>query len=156
MPLPSARAALLVVAAALAACAAPASAPSPVGDDGRAARITALLLESAEEWNRGSLDGFLLPYLDSPATTFVGSSGLVRGKEAIRAQYGGSWFRGGQPAGTLAFRDVEVRPLGPAHALAVGRWSVTNRASGAQQSGTFSLVLERTPEGWRIVHDHSS
>src|SRR5690349_15443043 len=120
-------------------------------DDARA--VTAVLQASTEEWNRGSLDGFLVPYHD--AATFVGRGGLVRGKPAIREMYASSYWRTGRPTGTLAFRDVDVRMLGDDHALAVGRYVVSEggRETG---SGLFSLTLQRTPAGWRIVHDHSS
>lgn len=148
-----ARAAALLLLA-LSACAPPPSLnPTPASDD--AARIVAMLEESTNEWNRGSLEGFLVPYADE--STFVGSTGLVRGKAAIAEKYRSSYFRAGAPEGTLAFRDVEVRALGPDHALAVGRYVVRERASGRETAtGLFSLVLRRTPEGWRIVHDHSS
>lgn len=131
-------------------------AAAPVADD-REAQITALLQASADDWNRGDLNGFLVPYAEGAATTFVGSSGLVRGKEAIREVYATSYWATGTPRGTLAFEAIEVRPLGPEHALAVGRYRVTPRdAGGSPAQGIFSLVLARTSEGWRIVHDHSS
>lgn len=143
--------------AALAACAGTASAPTVAPSGSPQAEITALLQASTDEWNRGSLEGFLVPYLDAPGTTFVGSKGLLRGKAAIADQYRSSWFSGGVPKERLSFRDIEVRPLGPGHALAVGRWVVNDRATGAETgAGFFSLTLQRTPEGWRIVHDHSS
>lgn len=146
----------LATAVALAGCSAKVrSVPSPASV---AADITAELQASTDEWNRGNLDGFLVPYSDDAGTTFVGSSGLVRGKAAIRQKYVASWFHpGGALPGNLSFRDIEVRPLGPDHALAVGRWIVSDRTSGQQTSaGIFSLVFERTPQGWRIIHDHSS
>lgn len=139
---------LLAYAAALAlAACAPArveTGPAP-GEEGR--RIVQMLEESTAEWNRGSLDGFLVPYADGAEVTFVGSTGLVRGKAAIRDKYQSSYFRTGAPAGMLAFRDVEVRMLGADDALAVGRYVVTDRASGQQTAtGIFSLVLRRTGE----------
>ncbi len=120
-------------------------------DDARA--VTAVLQESTAEWNRGSLDGFLVPYHD--ASTFVGRAGLVRGKGAIRTMYAESYWRGGRPAGALAFRDVDVRMLGADHALAVGRY-VVSEGGRETATGLFSLTLQRTPAGWRIIHDHSS
>lgn len=124
---------------------------------GAQAKIVDLLQASAQSWNQGDLDGFLLPYAEGEGTTFVGSRGLLRGMEAIRSTYQQSYFSGGAPASLLDFRDIEVRPLGPDNALAVGRYLLRSRDTGAQVAeGIFSLVLTRTPEGWRIVHDHSS
>ena len=115
--------------------------------------IVAALEESAAGWNQGDLESFLAPYSDS--TTFVGSGGLVRGKEQLRGMYSRSYWRGGaRPTQTLRFEDIEVRPLGTDHALAVGRYVLTG--GERPQSGWFSLTWARTPTGWRIVHDHSS
>lgn len=114
--------------------------------------IIAALEASTQEWNRGNLEGFILPYADS--ATYVGSSGLVRGKHQLRETYRRSYWRTGRPAQTLRFEGIEVRPLGPNHALAVGRYVLTG--GDRPQSGWFSLAWVRTPAGWRIIHDHSS
>jgi uncharacterized protein (TIGR02246 family) len=144
----------------LAVLAAPACSPAPpaaspaataqgVGD------IVRTLEVSTEGWNRGDLDAFLVPYAED--ATFVGSRGLLRGKPAIRAQYQSSYFAAGRVRGKLRFDGIEVRMLGPRNALAVGRYVVTERGAGQQDAtGLFSLALERRPEGWRIIHDHSS
>jgi uncharacterized protein (TIGR02246 family) len=147
---------VLAAALALAGCSVKIrTAPAP---GAVSAEITRELQASAGEWNRGNLDGFLVPYSDDAGTTFVGSSGLVRGKEAIRQKYVASYFHpGGTLPGNLSFADIDVRPLGDDHALAVGRWIISDRASGRQTAaGIFSLVFEHTSQGWRIIHDHSS
>jgi uncharacterized protein (TIGR02246 family) len=145
---------------ALTVLAAPACSPAPpalspaataqgVGD------IVRTLEVSTEGWNRGDLEAFLVPYAED--ATFVGSRGLLRGKPAIRTQYQTSYFAAGRVRGRLRFDGIEVRMLGPSHALAVGRYVVTERGAGQQDAtGLFSLALERRPDGWRIIHDHSS
>jgi ketosteroid isomerase-like protein len=47
-----------------------------------------------------------------------------------------------------------VRPLGRDHALAVGRF-VLSGGGLAERSGWFTLLWERAPGGWRVIHDHS-
>ncbi|HET6762338.1 MAG TPA: nuclear transport factor 2 family protein [Longimicrobiaceae bacterium] len=128
-------------------------APQPSAD--RDAIIRALEASTAE-WRSGNLDGFLAVY--GADATYVGGSGLVHGKPAIRDRYANSYFRpGAAPPGNLSYRDIEVRPLGDDFALVVGRWVVTDRATAAQTAtGWFSLTMERQPDGWRIIHDHSS
>ena len=143
----------VLAALALAACAgggAPPAAPAP--EQQRVRELDA----SAERWNRGDLRGFLEPYLDSPETTFVGRSGLLHGRAAIEARYRESYWKDGAPAQTLRFADVRVRALGPDHALATGRYLLSDAAGSLAAQGLFSLVLVRTPAGWRIIHDHSS
>ncbi|HUH12900.1 MAG TPA: nuclear transport factor 2 family protein [Longimicrobiales bacterium] len=126
--------------------------PQPASSD----TLTAALHASADAWNQGDIDGFLAPYLHGAELTFVGGDGLVRGFEALRARYGAGYFAQGLPD-RLGFTDIEVRPLGPGHALMLGRYVLEARAGGAVTStGIFTLVWGRTPEGWRILHDHTS
>lgn len=146
-------AALLLLA--LAACAPSLPPPARPAPGPEAAAAIAVLMRSAEAWNRGDLDGFVAPYHDS--ATFVTSTGLVRGREAIRQRYVTGYWSNGAPAGLLTFRDVEATPLGPDHLLTVGRYVLTDRATSRQSAtGIFSLVWIRTADGWRILHDQSS
>ena len=126
------------------------------GAAGAEAEIAAELRASAERWNAGDLSGFLAPYLDSPETTFVGSRGLLRGKSAIEQSYRSGYWSSGTPRDRLRFADLEVRPLGPDHALVTGRYLLSDASGAPTGEGPFTLVYARTPQGWRIVHDHSS
>jgi len=147
---PYRRALPLLALAAVAACATGARSS---GSDQQ--QIEAILQESAAAWNRGDLDGFMRPYLTGPDATFMAAD-VVRGYDAIRDFYRGSWFRGGAPTVNLAYRGIEMRPLGPNHALVLGKWFVSDKTTGQEtRHGTFSLTWVRTPQGWRILHDHS-
>jgi uncharacterized protein (TIGR02246 family) len=146
------RHAALLTLLALAACAAPApaGAPAPAAD---AAAITDVLVRSTEGWNRRDLDAFMEAYADDG--TFVGARGLMRGRAAVRESYATSWFSPGRDPGQLRFADIEVRMLGRDHALAVGRF-IVDIPGRDTATGLFSLTMRRTPDGWRILHDHSS
>lgn len=144
------RAGLAAVLAVASACAAPAAGPAPVT---AAATITDVLVRSTEGWNRRDLDAFMATY--TPDATYVDTRGLIRGRDAIRQMYAGSWFAPGRDPGQLRFSDIEVRMLGRDHALAVGRFTVVLPGRNPA-TGMFSLTMQRTPQGWRIVHDHSS
>jgi len=141
---------LLIAAATACATAHPAPAGGSMRQD-----IEAVLQASAQAWNRGDLDGFLLPYLDSPQTSYIARD-VIRGVPAIRESYATSWFRAGRPAGDLTYDRIEVRPLGRDHALVIGHWTVTDRNTRQPRGGIFSLTFFRSPQGWRIIHDHSS
>jgi beta-aspartyl-peptidase (threonine type) len=56
--------------------------------------------------------------------------------------------------GTLTFSDLQITLLGPDSALALGSWKL-DRARD-QPHGRFTLIFRKTPDGWRIVHDHTS
>lgn len=139
----------------LAACAAPASGPAPVPAAWSAdeAQIRAATLASAEAWNRGDLPGHLAIYVDT--VTFMTGKGPRPGVAAIEQSFTNTYFRDGRPKQNLAFEQVTVRPLGRDAALETGRF-VLSGGGEPEQSGWFTLVWVRTPEGWRAVHDHSS
>jgi len=128
----------------------PESAPSA---DQERARIEALVTRQQAAWNQGDVAGFMEGYWNSPELSFSGSSGTTRGWQAVRDRYQKK-YPGKDAMGQLYFSDLEIRPLGPDAALVLGRWEL-RRASG-DLGGVFSLVLRRFPEGWRIIHDHTS
>lgn len=114
-----------------------------------------MLHASAEAWTRGDLEGYLDDY--AVDATFVGSSGLNRGRDRIREAYVTGYWSTGMPEDGLRFELLEVRRVGPKAALAVGRYVLYDRATEEPTAtGLFSLTLRHGPEGWKIVHDHSS
>jgi ketosteroid isomerase-like protein len=56
--------------------------------------------------------------------------------------------------GTLSFSNIEVTMLSPDAAVVLGLWRL-ERAND-EPHGRFTLIFKRLPEGWRIVHDHTS
>lgn len=145
----------LLAALVLLSCSPAPPAASPVDRAREVGEIVRMLEASAQGWNRGDLDAFLVPYADD--ATFAASDELLRGKPAIRAAYQASYFDADGVRGTQRYEGIEVRMLGPRGALAVGRYVVTELGAGqADESGLFTLALERRAEGWRIIHEHSS
>jgi beta-aspartyl-peptidase (threonine type) len=117
------------------------------------AAITAVLNRQQAAWNRGDVDAFLLGYWHSPELTFSGSSGVSRGWDGVMARYKKN-YPDQAAMGHLDFSELEYRFLGPDAALVLGRWHL-NRDKG-DAGGVFSLVWQRLPEGWKIIHDHTS
>lgn len=118
--------------------------------------VTNTLQKQAEAWNRHNLEEFMTTYLDSPETTFAGRAGFTRGYQPVLERYRKSY---GTPEamGTLRFSELEVRPLGSDHALVLGRFDLTRtQAGGGNASGHFTLIFRKTPQGWKIIHDHTS
>ncbi len=115
--------------------------------------IVIVLTSQQEAWNRGDVDAFLVGYWHSPELTFSGSSGVSRGWDGVLARYKKN-YPDRAAMGQLDFSDLEFRFLGADHALVLGRWHL-KREKG-EIGGVFSLVWQRFPEGWRIIHDHTS
>jgi ketosteroid isomerase-like protein len=122
-----------------------------VADDQGAIRKILDAQQSA--WNEGNVDAFLEGYWHSPDLTFSGSGGIARGWDGVLARYKKN-YPDRAAMGRLDFSDLEFRFLGKDAALVLGHWHLS-RAQG-DIGGVFSLVWQRFPEGWRIIHDHTS
>jgi ketosteroid isomerase-like protein len=112
-----------------------------------------ILNEQQAAWNRGDVVAFMNGYWKSPQLTFAGSGGITRGWQNVLERYRKN-YPDARAMGHLDFSGLEVHPLGSGAALVLGRWHL-ERTSG-ELGGIFTLVFQRVPEGWRIVHDHTS
>jgi uncharacterized protein (TIGR02246 family) len=119
------------------------------------AAIRRLLDRQVEDWNRKDLDGFLEGYWHAPGVVFQSGAERFDGFEALRSRYRKSYQAEGREMGRLAFHGLEVVVLGPDAALARGRFQLS-MSDGKRPSGLFTLILRKRPEGWRIIHDHTS
>jgi uncharacterized protein (TIGR02246 family) len=122
------------------------------GEERRA--IEQVLREQQEAWNEGNVERFLKGYWHSTELTFSGSGGVQRGWDAVLARYKRN-YPDRAAMGKLDFSGLEFRFLGPEAALILGQWHLT-RPPANDAGGVFSLVLQKFPEGWRIIHDHTS
>ena len=134
------------------------SLPEGSGSPARQGRTTAdevraLLTAQAEAWNRGDIRGFMQGYWQSEATTFASTSGVQRGWQALLERYERS-YPDRAAMGRLTFSGLEISSLGPDAAFVLGRWQLEREKD--RPGGVFTLVVRRFPEGWRIVHDHTS
>ncbi|HEU4648998.1 MAG TPA: nuclear transport factor 2 family protein [Gemmatimonadales bacterium] len=116
--------------------------------------MTRQLERSAADWNRGDLDAFVADYARDTSTTFVDHGRAQHGFDFIRSRYAPRFAPGAQ-RDSLRFEAVEARPLGARHALVTARF-ILYRGGRTTASGPFTLVLENRPDGWKIIHDHSS
>jgi uncharacterized protein (TIGR02246 family) len=117
-----------------------------------AAAIRAVFDTTAAGWNRGDLSAYLSAY--SASATAMGNTGLVRGPAGIGDQMRAGFWKAGRPDQVLNYDHLEIRPLGPDHALATGQY-ILSGAGKPNRTGWFTTIWERTPAGWRMIHDHS-
>jgi ketosteroid isomerase-like protein len=127
--------------------------PTARPDDSRRSAILRVLSEQTDAWNRGNVAGFMKGYWNSPELTFAGSSGITRGWQPVLDRYRKN-YPDQKMMGHLEFSNLEVRSLGTDDALVIGQWHLQREAD--QLGGVFTLVLQRFPDGWKIIHDHTS
>jgi len=119
------------------------------------AAIRALLDDQVAAWNHGDLEGYMKGYWRSPELSFFGGGERTRGYDETLARYHRRYKAEGRAMGTLSFTELTIDVISTDAAIARGAWHLI--LPGAKKpEGLFTLVLRRKPEGWRIVHDHSS
>ena len=128
-----------------------AAAQSP---DGGAA-IRAVLDKQTADWNRGDIDAFATGYKNSPDILFIGTT-VRRGYQGMIASYRKN-YPSKAAMGVLSYLNLEVHPLDSRFATVIGNFHLERTAAGGGNAdGIYSLVMEKTAAGWKIVLDHSS
>jgi len=114
--------------------------------------VRAVLDAQVAAWNAGDIDGYMAGYARSDDTMFVGAD-VTLGWSKVRDRYKAKYDSRAK-MGTLAFSELNLRPLGNDDVVVTGAWKLTRDADAPH--GRFTLIVHRRPEGWRIVYDHSS
>jgi len=130
------------------------SSAKPNKREGRiAVNVRAVLEAQRDAWNRGDVEGYMDGYARSPDTVFVSGDNVSRGWQTVLDRYKKN-YNSREKMGTLTFADLEITPVGSDAAIVLGRWHL--KRANDEPHGRFTLILRRTKQGWRIVHDHTS
>jgi len=113
-----------------------------------------VLQQQQSAWNHHDLETFMSGYWNSPDLTFF-STKKTSGWQATFDKYRKTYEGEGHEMGTLDFSDLQVEELSPKAAFVRGSWKLT-LSDGKTPHGLFTLIFRKFPEGWKIVHDHSS
>jgi ketosteroid isomerase-like protein len=117
--------------------------------------IRSVLDKQVVDWNRGDLESFASGYKNSPDILFMGSKisrGYAQMLETYRKGYSTK-----EKMGTLNFANLEVQPLDERFATVTGNFHLERtEAGGGNADGYFLLVVEKTPDGWKIVRDSTT
>lgn len=103
-------------------------------------------------WNEKDIEGFMAYYWKSPDMTFQSGNRRLYGWDALLNRYKTTYA--GEKMGKLKFKDISIQIMNDNLAYVLGRYHLTYPDS--TQEGLFTIILRRYPEGWRIIHDHSS
>jgi beta-aspartyl-peptidase (threonine type) len=119
-----------------------------------ATTIQQLLDAQVAAWNKGDLEGFMQVYWRSPELSFFSGKDKTHGWEATLKRYQKRYQAEGRQMGTLTLSEIQIEPLSTDSAFVRGRWQLV--LPKENPGGLFTLVFKKQPEGWRIVHDHTS
>ncbi len=119
------------------------------------ADIKAVLDKQAVDWNHGDLDAYYTGYKNSPDILFIGST-TQRGYQGMIEGYRQA-FPNHDAMGVLTFSNEEVHPIDANVASVIGNFHLERTAAGGGNAdGYYSLVMEKTPAGWKIILDHTT
>jgi imidazolonepropionase-like amidohydrolase/ketosteroid isomerase-like protein len=126
--------------------------------DEREIRAVLELQEAA--WNDYDIDRFMRGYWKNDSTVFASGGEAMRGWNAVLSRYKRSYDTP-EKMGRLKFTIQQIDFMGKHWAKVLGEWKLLpNDAKGAaaqpMSGGLFTLIFHRLPEGWKIVHDHTS
>ncbi len=117
--------------------------------------VVKVLLAQERAWNKGDMAGFTTGYKNSPDTVFIGAE-VARGYDQMVARYAKN-YPNRATMGHLTFSDLEPHLLDEKFAIVTGQFALERpKKNGGDAGGIFSLVLEKTDAGWKIVLDHTS
>jgi ketosteroid isomerase-like protein len=117
--------------------------------------VEQVLRRQQEAWNRHDLEGFMTGYWSSPELTFFSGARETRGWKGALDRYRRTYQSEGKEMGKLEFSELRVEALGSDAAFVRGAWHLT-MSDGTTPHGLFTLVFRKFPDGWKIVHDHTS
>jgi ketosteroid isomerase-like protein len=117
--------------------------------------IIKVLMAQEAAWNRGDIEAFSQAYKNSPDTLFI-TNAVNRGFEGMVDAYRRD-YPNKAAMGTLSFSELEAHPLDEHFAVVIGRYHLERgKKEGGNSDGIFSLVLEKTDKGWKIIVDHTT
>ena len=58
--------------------------------------------------------------------------------------------------GRAEFVDLTVKSLSSRWAEVHGRYHLYRKGEYGNATGLFTILMENTPRGWKILHDHTS
>lgn len=132
---------------------------APVAADGEAESaeeaIRMVLNSQTEAWNQGSIRAFMEGYAQTDSLRFASGGNVWYGWDETLQRYQETYIDEGM-MGALTFDDLDIRLVSADHAIVFGRWSLARSETYTDVGGLFTLLFQRRPEGWRIVHDHTS
>jgi ketosteroid isomerase-like protein len=119
--------------------------------------ITAALVNSANCWNRGDLEGYLNIYSNRPEMTIIAQKEVVQGIDKYRKGLAPLF----DPANTAArglrtFEVISFIPIDNDNAVIVISTKRQSSVPAANVTVVNSMLFKRGAFGWHIILNHAS
>jgi hypothetical protein len=116
-------------------------------------QIRKLLNWQTEQWNNGSIEGFMKGYWQSDSLVFIGKNGPKYGWKSTLENYKKS-YPDKASMGVLKFDIIKVDLLSSESAFVIGGWELTR--TNDKPGGFYTLLLKKIKNEWVIVADHTN
>lgn len=141
---------LLPIFAVLQGCA-----PSPEALERHEEPIRSVLQTQASQWNQGNIPAFMETYVKGDALRFSSGGTVQRGWDSTLQRYL-TRYPSKEAMGRLEFEELKVKILSEKWAEVHGRYRLYREGDYGNATGLFTLLMENTSDGWKILHDHTS
>lgn len=116
-------------------------------------RITEQIAKQYQSWRVGDIEGYMAAFWKSPLLVYIIDSDVVFGWDnaygIVRRD-----FPSGRDAGNPVLERLQVNAVTADTAVSVEWWTVHFKAVDVH--GNTSSTWNKFPDGWRIVHCHTS
>ena len=138
----------------------PSSAHAPLDistaeDEATIAGVKATLDAQVAAWNEGDIPGFMAGYANVKGLRFASGNTVTHGWETTLQRYQ-KRYTNRKLMGTLAFKELSIKPLSPVYAEVFGRFHLISDKDTGDATGLFTLLMQKSGEGWLVLHDHTS
>ena len=117
--------------------------------------IQQVLTRQQDAWNRHDLEAFMSGYWNSSQLTFFSGARETSGWQPTLERYRQAYQSSGKEMGKLEFSELKIKSFAGDAAFVRGAWKLT-MSDGKTPHGLFTLIFRKFPDGWKIVHDHTS
>lgn len=117
--------------------------------------IQQVLADQMKAWNRGDIPGFMDGYVRSSKLRFASGGSFRFGWETTLKRYQ-TTYATPEAMGRLTFSDLKVHVLSEKWAEVFGRWELKRGGEFEDIGGLFTLLMQKTDQGWKVLHDHTS
>ena len=119
------------------------------------AAIRKVLSTQQTAWNKGDIPGFMDGYVRGEKLRFASGGSFRFGWETTLKKYQAG-YPNKDAMGQLTFSDLRVQVLSSEWAEVFGRWELKRGGDFEDIGGLYTLLMQRTENGWRVLHDHTS